>query len=233
MFTGGKDSTASMIMAIKNGLSPDLLVTVKPFTQDSYMFHSINVRHTIYHALLLGRKIIHYSVSGVKEKEVDELTNLIEILYDAGYDIVTIGGIASRYQKNRFEKIFDRFGIKIYSPFWDMAQDEILFRYYGLGLKYMIVAVAAKGLDKNMLGWIIDSPDDVEKLIKLGRRYGFNPTGEGGEYESFVLYAPFFKGSLVPLEYDVYWDGVSGYMNITSLGIKWNLKNSVNEIINR
>ena len=219
-FTGGKDSTAAYLNACNEGREPNLLVTVIPGRSDSYMFHTVNLRFTAYHALLLRRQILYYHVSGVKEREVDELRPLISSLYEAGYTGATAGGIASNYQRRRLEKLLGEYGIELYAPFWGSPQEEVLHNYLDMGIEFMLVSVSSLGLGREALGWIIDDRDDVEKLIKLGRRYGFNPTGEGGEYESFVLYTPRFWGYIKPKKYRVYWEGVSGYIELEKISIE-------------
>jgi len=122
--------------------------------------------------------------------------------------------VASRYQYNRVRKIADEVGLKTITPLWGLNQESLMKLYHRLGLKYMIVSVSAAGLGKEHLGWIIESEKDVERLIKLARRYGFNPTGEGGEYETFVLDAPIFKYYIEILKYEIRWYGDSGYLII-------------------
>ncbi len=219
-FTGGKDSTAAYLRSCIDRVEPDLLVTVIPGRSDSYMFHTVNLRFTAYHALLLNNKILYYYVSGVKEREVEELRPLVSNLYESGYTVATAGGIASNYQRRRLEKLLNEYGIELYAPFWDIPQDEVLYRYLEMGIDFMLVSVSSNGLDRNALGWIIDGEDDVEEMITLGEKYGFNPTGEGGEYESFVLYTPRFWGYIRPSKYKIYWDGVSGYLELEKLSIE-------------
>jgi len=219
-FTGGKDSTAAYLKACEDSFHPDLLVTVIPGKSDSYMFHTINLKFTVYHAMLLNNKITYYHVSGVKEREVDELRPLISSLYEAGYTMATVGGIASNYQRRRLERLLGEYGIELYAPFWGYNQEEVLHRYIDMGIKFMLVSVSTNGLGREALGWVIDGDDDVEMLVRLGEKYGFNPTGEGGEYESFVLYTPRFWGSIKPRRYRVYWDGVSGYLELEDISIK-------------
>ena len=72
-----------------------------------------------------------------------------------------------------------------------------------------MVHVAANGLDKSWLGRRIDEAAAVE-LAKLGEKYGINVCGEGGEYESLVVDAPWFKERLVIDEAEVVWEGTSG-----------------------
>lgn len=40
-------------------------------------------------------------------------------------------------------------------------------------------------------------------MIKLEKKYGVHPCGEGGEYESFVLDCPLFKKRIQLLESEV------------------------------
>ncbi len=213
-FTGGKDSTAAFLMACREGYNPDTLVTIHPANRESYMFHSINLWITTLQSMMLGRRQILYEVGGVKEAEVEELKPLVKHLYDEGYTHATVGGLLSNYQKRRFEKLLSEYGIELYSPFWGVPQDEILHSYIDLGINFMLTSVSSMGLSREHLGWILKTHEDVDRLVELGRRYGFNPTGEGGEYESLVVYIEGLPLSIRPRESRVVWDGVSGFLEI-------------------
>ncbi len=220
LYTGGKDSTGSLIYSLGKGYDVDLLVTIEPMNLESYMFHPYNLKYTVLQALLLDKKIIYFRVSGEKEREVEELVPLLEYLYDIGYVGIVAGGLFSEYQRRRFERVSSMYGFDILSPFWGLDQRDILYSYIDMDMKFMITSVAANGLDRRHLGWVIDDIGDVEELMRLADRYGFNPTGEGGEYESFVLYVKGFKGELIPEEYEVYWDGYTGYITFTSVSLR-------------
>ncbi len=217
-FTGGKDSTAAHLMARKEGIDPDLLVTIRPLNRESYMFHSVNLWVTTIQAAVLRRRQIFYTVSGRREEEVGELRPLIERLHEAGYEVATVGGLLSNYQRRRFERLLGEYGIELFSPFWGVEQEEILHSYIGLGIRFMLTSVSAHGLGEEHLGWVIKSLEDVERLVEIANRYGFNPTGEGGEYESLVLYAEGFSHALHPTRVLRYWDGYTGYLEI--LGVR-------------
>jgi diphthine-ammonia ligase len=70
-------------------------------------------------------------------------------------------------------------------------------------------AVAAQGLDQRWLGRKLDR-QAVNRLVQLRERYGVDPCGEGGEYESLVLDAPWFRYRIEVKEAERSWDGVSG-----------------------
>ncbi len=78
----------------------------------------------------------------------------------------------------------------------------------------MIVSVSSWGLNQDHLGWIIDDHEDIDKLLMLSRKYEFNPTGEGGEYETLTLDAKNFRCPINILDTDKKWMGDSGYLII-------------------
>ncbi|MDP2899536.1 MAG: TIGR00289 family protein, partial [Candidatus Bathyarchaeota archaeon] len=77
------------------------------------------------------------------------------------------------------------------------------------GMEIIMVHVAANGLGRGWLGRRIDLKAAAE-LAKLGERYGLNVCGEGGEYESLVVDAPWFKKRLEIEKAEVVWEGTSG-----------------------
>jgi uncharacterized protein (TIGR00290 family) len=83
----------------------------------------------------------------------------------------------------------------------------------GSGMTIIFSAVAAHGLDQTWLGEPI-TPERVAKLKSLNQRYGVDMCGEGGEYESLVLDAPWFTRRIEITEAKKTWDGVSGRYNI-------------------
>jgi diphthine-ammonia ligase len=62
--------------------------------------------------------------------------------------------------------------------------------------EFILSAVSAEGLDSSWLGRKI-TKTDVESLSKLNKKVGLNIAGEGGEFESFVVYCPLFKKKIV------------------------------------
>ena len=77
----------------------------------------------------------------------------------------------------------------------------------------LIVGVYAYGLDETWLGKKIDS-ETVADLIRLNDRYQISVMGEGGEYETLVLDAPFFKKRIELVQAKKVWKDGSGYMSV-------------------
>jgi uncharacterized protein (TIGR00290 family) len=79
------------------------------------------------------------------------------------------------------------------------------------GFEIIVTSVSAQGFDETWLGRKLDE-EALQDLIKLNQRYGINLSGEGGEYESLVLDAPFFRKRIEPLEVERIWRGDSGHL---------------------
>jgi diphthamide synthase (EF-2-diphthine--ammonia ligase) len=47
--------------------------------------------------------------------------------------------------------------------------------------------------------------------MELNKQYGVSPVGEGGEYETLMLDAPFLKKKIVVVRAERVWKGQSGY----------------------
>jgi uncharacterized protein (TIGR00290 family) len=77
-----------------------------------------------------------------------------------------------------------------------------------------VTGVYAYGFSEEWLGRKIDDAT-IKALIELNRRYGISLVGEGGEYETLVLDAPFFKKRIKIIEAEKIWKNQSGYFLIT------------------
>ena len=87
------------------------------------------------------------------------------------------------------------------------------------GFKTLITSVSTMGLGRDWLGKIIDEKE-LERLIELSNRYHFNLNFEGGEAETLVLDSPIHHEIVDVMESEIQWDGQSGILKITRLGLK-------------
>ena len=78
-----------------------------------------------------------------------------------------------------------------------------------------IVKVAAGGMDRSWLGRRFDEKL-IEDLLSLNRKYRVHIAGEGGEYETLVLDAPFYKKRINLIETEIVWRGDHGIMRVIS-----------------
>ncbi len=175
LFSGGKDSTLSAFIMLSQGFDVEL-VSFIPRNEDSYMLQSVNVKWTKLLAKALELKHHLFYVSGKKEIEIEEMLKHIKTLNPEG---LSSGALASEYQKQRVDWIGFRLNIPTFSPLWhrdisnEIKEMEVIFTRY-----------AAYGMNQDILG----------KRFK--RIKNIHPFLEGGEGETIVLDAPFFKYKL-------------------------------------
>jgi ABC transporter with metal-binding/Fe-S-binding domain ATP-binding protein len=215
LISGGKDSIFSLYKAIQEGHEVKYLITVFPKREDSWMFHYPCVELTKLQARAIGKKHIMKESSGVKEKELEDLKEILKELKDDIEGIVS-GAIASSYQKSRIDRICKELKLRSFSPLWHRDPEEILKEEINAGFKVIIVGVYSAGLDKTWLGRKIDKKC-VEDLIKLSKIYGKTfMVFEGGEAETLVVDGPIFRKKIKILQAEKVWDEKtnSGYLKI-------------------
>jgi ABC transporter with metal-binding/Fe-S-binding domain ATP-binding protein len=206
LFSGGKDSTYAAKLAEDDGNNVAFLVSLRSTNPDSYMFHTVNQHITGLLAEAIGKQLITARTSGVKEKE---LLDLELVLKDLKIDGVVSGAIASNYQRTRIMQICNKLGFDYLSPLWGRERLPLISEMLKKGMKIIITSVAAQGLDQTWLGRLINR-DTISKLKTLNDKYGLDVCGEGGEYESLVLDAPWFKKKVKIVKKTKIWDGMSG-----------------------
>jgi len=197
LFSGGKDSTYCAHLA-----GECTLLTMVPQREDSYMFHKPNIALAPQVAECMGRRIIVVDTSGEKEKELDDLKRALAALEP---DRVYSGAVASAYQKTRIDAICKTLGMESVAPLWQRPQHEVLAEEIASGMEIIVVGVYAEGLGPEWLGRRLDTKAAEE----LGKKK-LSPVGEGGEFETLVVDAPFFKKRLVIDKADKKWDGTRG-----------------------
>lgn len=197
LFSGGKDSLYATYLALRAGHEVISLLSLESERDDSYMFHVPNISLTSFQSEALGIPLVKRTVKGEKEKEVEELKDIIgEFVKNREIDGIISGAIESSYQRERVQKIADFYGLHHYAPLWKIEPIMYMEDLIKDGIKAIIVSVSALGLDESFLGKVIDD-EMLEKLKIANQKYGVHLAGEGGEYETFVIDAPIFKKKIV------------------------------------
>ena len=141
---------------------------------------------------------------GAEARETaEELDALKEALAKMEIKGIITGAIASEYQKQRIDKIGHELGMPTYSPLWH--KDNVLLEEMEKHFEIFITAVSAEGLGRELLG---------KNFREIGKRKHIHPLLEGGEGETFVTDAPFFKKRIEIKKWKKEWDGVRGVAHI-------------------
>jgi diphthine-ammonia ligase len=193
LVSGGKDSVYAAYLADTQGWPVDELLTLRPADPESMMFHTPNLDMVALQAEAWGKA--HRSVPVGEPNEVGELVALTEALA-GGRGPVVVGAIASSYQWARVLRAADRAGRRVYAPLWRVDPARVVREEISAGLDIRLVHLAAEPLSPELLGRRLDEPllEELERRSGSVRR--LNVAGEGGEYETLVVDAPFFRGRL-------------------------------------
>ncbi|GCF00866.1 hypothetical protein ZYGM_000944 [Zygosaccharomyces mellis] len=221
LISGGKDSCFNIIHCLKQRHELVALANLHPVDKsqqelDSFMFQTVGHDIVPYYAKCTGlplfRKEIHpFGSKNVELNYTPTVSDEIEDLYDLlsqvlkeipDVEAVSVGAILSSYQRTRVEDVCARLGLVALSYLWQRDQLELMHEICEASqtdapgkFEARLVKVAAVGLNQLSLGKTL--PEVFPNLMKLHKMYDVHICGEGGEFETMVLDAPFFsKGRL-------------------------------------
>jgi ABC transporter with metal-binding/Fe-S-binding domain ATP-binding protein len=216
LFSGGKDSCFACFKAMK-GHEIKCLITLHSENKESYMFHTPNIEHVELQAMAMGIPIIIERTKGIKEEELLDLKKAL-MLAKNKYAIegIVTGAIASNYQKTRVEKTAKSIGLECINPIWEIDEMQYLKELIASGFRAVIVGIAAYPLTEKFLGRIIDEKFRLE-IKELYDKYNIHPAGEGGEYETFVIFGPIFKKRIEIIEAIKEYKDYAGILKIKKL----------------
>ncbi|MCI4323572.1 MAG: diphthine--ammonia ligase [Thermoplasmata archaeon] len=193
LLSGGKDSVYSAYLADCQGITVDELLTLRPSNPDSWMFHTPNLDVVPVQAAAWGKAHRFVEIPG--EGEDAETEALTRALSGASGWVIA-GAIASAYQWSRLHRVCEGLGRPVYAPLWGKDGRRVVEEEIGAGLDIRLAHLAAEPLTPELLGQSLDRTmlDELERRSR--ERRAFHLAGEGGEYETLVVGAPFWHGRI-------------------------------------
>lgn len=222
LLSGGKDSLYALWVSIHQGYEISCLITLIPESVESWIFHYPASHLTHLQAEALGIPLLTRRTGDSVDRGLRDLRRILrKAVKRFKVGSVVSGVVASDYQRTMVDMVCEELGLKSFKPLWGKCGELILDEVLEAGFKVIIVSVAAEGLSERWLGKALN-PETVKELKRLASKYRFNPSGEGGEYETLVLDAPIFERRLRIKRAEKVWMGDSGYLRIekTSLEAK-------------
>lgn len=193
--SGGKDSLFACWKAMQKE-EVACLITIVSRNDDSYMFHTPNIRRTALQAEAAGLPLVEVETAGEEETELGDLTTAIRYAVEHfGIEGIVTGAILSVYQATRVQRICHELCLWCFNPLWHTDQETYMEELIGAGFKVIIAGVFSAPFDETWLGRTIDR-EMLRELKSIAGRWRITLTGEGGELETFVLDAPFFHSRI-------------------------------------
>ena len=240
LLSGGKDSCYNIWKCLQYGHRLVCIANLQSPTNDeeneeinSFMYQSagssvIPAYEECLGAPLLRQEIKGKAVSQSMEYESQVEGDEVEDLYILLREVVTrfpsvkgvsCGAIVSNYQRHRVENICQRLGLTSLSYLWQRDRKELFHEIVNHEMHAVLVKVAGAGLDpvKHLGKTLLELSPMIDRL---NSKFGLDYCGEGGEYESLVLDAPFFKKRIEILEKTIIYDDEDPSVGMLKI-LKW------------
>lgn len=211
LFSGGKDSTYTLWLALQQYEEVKLVSVLS--AEDSYLYHY--QKETLLKGL---EEAIGLPITIVTVPQPEEELNVLEkAIRELNVEAILIGGLLSEYQRVRFNDVASRLQIPCYAPLW-RKDHKLLLQDLRKHFTVIFSTIASMGFTKQDLGRVLDE-EMYTRIVELNTKYGLSIGGEGGEYETLVLDAPFYKKKLVIEEAVKEWEEskLFGYYRIKKL----------------
>jgi len=218
LFSGGKDSLFACWKAMQHE-EVVCLITVISRNPESYMFHTPNIHLAGLQAEAAGLPLVEVETAGEKETELLDLRRaLIEARERFGIEGVVTGAILSVYQASRVQRLCHELDLWCFNPLWHTDQKAYMEDLIGAGFRVIIAGVFSCPFDASWLEREIDRRA-LDELRDAARRYRITLTGEGGEFETFVIDAPFFSRRIAIEESSEVYRNYNGVLRIERAGL--------------
>mgnify|MGYP000848157209 CR=1 FL=1 len=213
LFSGGKDSAFSMYAMLQSGHEVPYMVSIRPLSGTSWIFHVPNIGNVPAMAEAMERKHIAGSTDGTEE---GDMAGLRDALSGLDIDGVVVGAVWSDYQWDRVNRVSGELGLSVFSPMWRKEQSMMLREIVSSGIRAVVIGYYAEGFGPEWLGREIDETA-IRDLELLNRKHGISVIGEGGEYETFVIDSPMHKHPLEISQYNTEVGRNSGTLDVIKL----------------
>ncbi|MBP7120132.1 MAG: diphthine--ammonia ligase [Methanolinea sp.] len=211
--SGGKDSLYACFLAMQKE-EVACLITLFPENPESYMFHTPNLHMVPLQAEAAGLPLVSVRTEGIEEKELSDLTRALEsAVNDHEIEGVVTGALMSVYQSSRIQRICHALGLWCFNPLWYTDPARYMENLRVSGFRVVISGVFSEPFDESWLGRELDG-DATMLLSEYAQHYGITLTGEGGEYETLVLDAPFFRKKIAIQESEKKYCNFRGVLNV-------------------
>ncbi len=218
LFSGGKDSLFACWKAMQHE-EVACLITVVSRNPESYMFHTPNIHLAGLQAEAAGLPLVEVETAGEKEAELLDLKRaLLEARDRFGIEGVVTGAILSVYQATRVQRLCHELDLWCFNPLWHTDQEAYMEELIGAGFRVIIAGVFSCPFDASWLGREIDCRT-LDELRNASQKYQITLTGEGGEFETFVIDAPFFSRRIAIEEASRVYRNYNGVLRIERAGL--------------
>jgi len=180
LFSGGKDSLYAVILAERQGVTVEHLVTLLP-TLPWPSPHAENIEALKVLAKSMGK---HLTIVDFKREGA-----FSETLKNLKVDALIAGDINVEAHIIGLKDVCNKTGLELFEPIYGKDTTELFHEIFDLGFKALITGVNLKYLGEEWLAYVIFKETVTQFLSKIG---SVDPLGENGEFHTLVIECPLY-----------------------------------------
>lgn len=191
-WSGGKDSCFACYKTLMNGVKISHLVHF----DRPHNLHGVDPALIRLQAELAGIPMVQKRVAS--EDFEREFKNTVTHLKNDGVRGMVFGDIYLEPHLEWVERVCKELGIEAQEPLWGMKTDKIMEDFFAAGFETVIASGNKDLIGKEWIGRKMD-----REFIEYLRSKKLDVCGENGEFHTFVIAGPLFKGRIEIVEKDV------------------------------
>ena len=203
LFSGGKDSLYSVLLAERQGVKvPHLLTLLPSLPWPSPHSENIEALKKLAKSMKKSHSIVNF-----QKKEA-----LINTLRQLEIDALIAGDIQVEAHVKGLKDVCGKVGLDLIEPIYRRNTSELFREIFDSDFKAIITGVNLKYLAETWLGFIISRESGPDFLSKIGK---VDPLGENGEFHTLVVECPLFDRSFSIKSIIMKKDRNMAYLNVT------------------
>ncbi len=209
-WSGGKDAALSCWRALKEGYRITHLLNM--IDEDGHHSRSHHLRAEILRLQGEAMGVPVVQVPSSWETYEERFKSALADLKQTGVKAGVFGDIDLEEHRQWVERVSKESGVDALLPLWgESTREDLLEGLIAAGFEAVIVAVRRDLVGPEWLGRRIDQ-DFIQDIKGLN---GVDICGEGGEYHTVILSAPFFKGRISIEETETLFHEDNAFLEIT------------------
>ena len=183
-WSGGKDSCFACYSAIRQGSEMSHLVH---FVRENNL-HGVSAELIKLQAGLSGINMVQREVSSdnFESEFKDTIKNIRNVKG------MVFGDIYLKEHRSWVERVCGELDIKALLPIWGIDTERLMNDFINEGFEAIVVSGKQEIIDKKWIGHKVDK----RFMEYLNKKPGVDVCGENGEYHTFVVGGPLFKGKI-------------------------------------